>query len=207
MISVSCAHSQKGETVAEHRNDAAIHQQKALAARSRHDPVVAQRPAPHMPRLNFAGVPDFGSDSEGPSDGHLEKADREMREANEHLVAAGKLVKSEDQACVGLPEEVRAECPVFAPSVSAVHPMPSGFALTFRPTVDVAQTLRRLRCHLAFAVAAGFDHPTCPLFVRGTSLHEKGNDGIEFVGESEAAASELLAQARGVFLGLEEAAR
>ena len=60
-------------------------------------------------------------------------------------------------------------------------------------------TFARLRCHLAYAVASGFDQPSCPLFLKGTKLSEEGGDSIIFSSESAEVAEALRAQARRVF--------
>jgi hypothetical protein len=83
-----------------------------------------------------------------------------------------------------------------------VTPTTAGFTLTIKPTADVQQTYRRLSCHLAWAVASGFDKPSCPLFIKGTTLERDGDDGISFKGESKPVTLALQAQARRVFLGV-----
>ena len=79
----------------------------------------------------------------------------------------------------------------------------AGFKLTFSQPADVKQSYQRLSCHLAYAVASGFDKPSCPLFIKGTTLRREGTDSIEFAGDSEAVADALRARARRIFPGSE----
>ena len=140
-------------------------------------------------------------ESSNPTSDHLAAADREMREANDHLVAAKKLITFESEACVGLSAGERSSCPLLASSVSSVQGTKRGFLMTLKPNADPQQTYQRLACHLAYAVASGFDRPSCPLFLKGTTLARVGAGGISFVGENEAVALELRASARRVFTG------
>ena len=71
--------------------------------------------------------------------------------------------------------------------------------LTFKEASGAAQTFPRLRCHLAFAVASGFDRPSCPLFIKGTTLRQEGADGITFSGDSPEVARALRSEARRIF--------
>jgi hypothetical protein len=207
VVLASCTHMRaEDETVAEHRNDALLHEQKARDERARFDPSDVQRAATRIPGLDLqGGIPGGRIEPYNPSAEHLAEADREMREANEHLAAAKQLLAFEDKACAGLSEAQRSACPMFASTVSRVTPTNEGFTLTFKPTADVPQTYRRLSCHLAWAVANGFDKPSCPLFLEGTTLQRAGADGISFEGESKSVTLALQAQARRVFLGSESA--
>ena len=127
------------------------------------------------------------------------QADRELIEASAHLTAAKSLESFEESACVGLSKGERSSCPLFASSVRRVEWAQDGFRLTFKQARDASRTLPRLRCHLAYAVATGFDRPSCPLFIPGTSLRQESDDGITFAGDSAAVASALRVQARKIF--------
>lgn len=195
----------KDETVAEHRNDAAIHQQRARNERAQFDPSDVQRSAPRAPGQDpLSTMPP--ETSYNPSASHLAQADLEVLEANQHLVAARTLIAFEHQACQGMTESERSSCPLFASTVSLIDVSTKGFTLTFQTQVDVGQTYRRLSCHLAHAVATGFDRPSCPLFVKGTTMERVGDRGIAFIGDSEAVAIRLRGQARKLFLGLDSTA-
>jgi hypothetical protein len=111
------------------------------------------------------------------------------------------LLKFENEACTGLSDGERSSCPLFASSVSRVQSTPKGFLMTMKPTADAPQTFQRLRCHLAYANASGFDRPSCPLFLKGTTLRRVDDSGIAFDGDSEAVAIALRATARKVFVG------
>lgn len=168
----ACSHVPTGETVAEHHQAAQAHEQRAIET------------AFH------------------PTAEQLVVADTELKAANAHLAASRALIAFEHQACEGLSVGERSSCPLFASTLSAIETAPQGFTLTFQDQVDVELTFRRLNCHLAYAVASGFDRPSCPLFVKGATLHRVGAHGIVFLGETEAVAAELRTQARRLFNGL-----
>jgi hypothetical protein len=151
----------------------------------------------------MGGVPDDRIESYNPTDEHLTIADQQLSEANEHLKAAKKLLAFEDKACTGLTEGERSACPLLASSVARVEPTNTGFTLRFKPSVDVGQTTKLLTCHLAYAVATGFDRPSCPLFVKGTTLRAAGATGLEFIGDSATVGVALRTQARRIFTGIE----
>jgi hypothetical protein len=129
----------------------------------------------------------------------MQAADRELVEANAHLAAAKTLESFEDEACIGLSAGERASCPLFASSVRRVEWEKDGFKLFFKQEDEATRTFARLRCHLSYAVASGFDRPSCPLFLKGTKLHREGADGVVFTGDSSDVAAALRAQARRVF--------
>ncbi len=144
MLLVSCTHVRaKDETVAQHRNDAAIHQAAARAELAQYDPTQTRRVPPRSAMVGADAVTDTLGQGYNPTREHLLKADAEMKEA----------------------------------------------------------TFQRLRCHLAYAVATGFDRPSCPLFLKGTTLRRVDDSGIAFDGDSEAVAIALRATARRVFVG------
>jgi hypothetical protein len=199
-MTVSCSHVQKEEMTAdEHRAEAAVHLEKAREERELYDPSKTMRPAPRAAGSPMFGQVDVPFEPYNPSDAHMQAADREMIEANQHLAAARALEKFEDQACSGLSVAERSACPLFASAVKQVEWKEGGFKLTFKQASEAAQTFPRLRCHLAFAVANGFDRPSCPLFVKGTTLRRDGADGIVFEGDSPEVAIALRAQARRIF--------
>jgi hypothetical protein len=207
LLTLSCTHVRaKDETVAGHRNEAAVHQARAREERAQYDPADVKRVPPRSPMMGAEiGAGAFG-ESYNPTSDHLAAADREMREANDHLVAAKKLLTFESEACAGLSAGERSSCPLLASSVISVQGTKRGFLLTIKDSVDAEQTHRRLACHLAYATASGFDRPSCPLFLKGTVLERVGIDGIAFVGETESAALALRNSARRVFTGYQPVA-
>ncbi len=203
LMLLGCPHVRATErTAAEHRSDAARHQEAARNAREQVVTDGSQLATLNAPGRQPAGQPDAALTAYTPRQEHLEHADRELREANEHLAAAKSLLAFEDEACAGLSAGERSSCPLFASTVSRVEPTREGFTLAFRSDLDADQSYRRLRCHLAYANARGFDRPSCPLFVKGTRLEAVKPVGIAFVGESPEVAELLRAQARRVFLGM-----
>jgi hypothetical protein len=199
-MTASCSHVQTDEMTAdEHRTEAAVHLEKAREERDQYDPSKTMRPAPRAAGSSMFGQADVPFEPYNPSDTHMQAADQEMIEANRHLAAAKALEKFEDQACTGLSPAERSACPLFASAVRRVEWREGGFKLTFKQASEAAQTFPRLRCHLAYAVANGFDRPSCPLFVKGTKLLREGAEDIIFEGDSPEAASALRAQARRIF--------
>ncbi len=200
VMAASCSHIKaENQTVDEHRNEAAIHLEKAREEKAQSDPAQVMRPAPRGPGNAMFGQVDVPFEAYQPSDEHMMAADRELAEANSHLAAAKSLEKFEDKACEGVSAGERASCPLFASAVRRVEWMEDGFKLTFKQSGEAAKTFPRLRCHLAYAVASGFDRPSCPLFLEGTTLRQDGADGIVFGSDSVEVAIALRAQARRIF--------
>ncbi len=200
-----CAHVTKDPlTVAEHRNQAAVHREAGRDQRERYDPARTVRTLSPTLRTDLTGTPQTELRTYNPTEAHLVKADAEFAKANAHLVAAKRLLVFEDRACVGQSEGERSACPLFASSVHGVDLTRSGFVLTFKPGVDVPAVHRRLSCHLAYTAASGFDRPSCPLFVKGTSLELVEQRAIAFVGESSEVAAALHGQASRVFWGVDD---
>ncbi len=197
---LACTHVHPGEmTAAEHRNEAALLQAQARAQRHEFSPAQA-RPMP-VAMAHVAQVPEERIASYNPSDEHLAKADADMREANEHLAAAKKLEQFESHACQGLSVAERSSCPLLASAVAQIKHVPSGFQMVMKPGIDVEKTTQMLTCHLAYAEKTGFDRPSCPLFVKGSSIRRVGDTLIEFTGSTPQVAAQLQGQAQRVFRG------
>lgn len=196
LFASACAHNDL--TAAENRNEAEIHRARALEERKQFDPNQTQtsaRQGPLNPNDQMM-VPEF---TYNPTESHQVAADAELRAASEHLRAAKRLESFEDAACRDLPAGERASCPLLGSSVSQVRHTASGFQLVMKAGVEVGDVNRRLSCHLAYARATGFDRPSCPLFVKGTTIHRVGEDTIAFDGDTQAIAVELQAQADKIF--------
>jgi len=186
-------------TAAEHRNEAAILQAEARDKHQQAMPAEA-RPMP-VSMAHIAAVPEERITSYNPSDEQLVRADADMREAAAHLSAAKKLEAFEAKACKGLSVAERSSCPLLASSVAQITHVKLGFQMAMKPGVDVERTSQMLTCHLAYAEKTGFDRPSCPLFVRGSSIRRVGDSVIEFTGETPEVAAELQTQAHRVFRG------
>ena len=200
VLLASCTHVQaRDETVEEHRNDAAIHLEKAREQEAQYDPAKTMRPAPRGPGSEMFEQVDVPFEPYNPGDEHMQAADREMVEANAHLAAAKSLEKFEDKACAGLSAGERSSCPLFASSVRRVEWLKDGFKLTFKQASGASETYARLRCHLAYAYASGFAQPSCPLFIKGTALKQDGANAITFTAETAEVARDLRVQARRIF--------
>lgn len=196
ILAVSCAH-QTELTAAENRNEAAIHQAKAANEQAQYDPNESKSQArPVGPQGVDHLTPEFAYN---PTAEHQVAADKELRAAAASLAAANKLEAFEDADCKDIPPAQRSACPLLASSVTEVRHTPMGFRLVMKPSVDVADTQRRLKCHLSYARSIGFERPSCPLFVKGMDLHRVGEDMIEFEGSSTQVARELQKQAERIF--------
>lgn len=194
---VSCTHVRtEGKTAEEHRNEAAIHLETAQKEKQQYDPSKTMRPAPRGPGSTLFVQTDVPFEPYNPSDEHMQAADGELAEAAAHLAAAKKLEAFEDKACTGLSEGERSACPLFASSVRRVEWVKDGFKITFKKPGDAAPTFARLNCHLAYAVATGFDRPSCPLFIKGTTVRKDEGDSVVFAGASPEVASALRTEAR-----------
>lgn len=200
VLALACTHVRPGDmTAAEHRNEAAILQAEAREKKLAVTPADA-RPMP-VSMAHIAAVPEERITSYNPNDSQLVRADADMREAAAHLAAAKKLEAFEAQACSGLTVAERSACPLLASSVAQITHVKLGFQMAMKPGVDVERTNQMLTCHLAYAEKTGFDRPSCPLFVKGSSIRRVGDMIIEFTGETPEVAAELQTQAHRVFRG------
>ncbi|MBK7859902.1 MAG: hypothetical protein IPJ65_15015 [Archangiaceae bacterium] len=184
---LSCVHQARELSAADHRAEAAQH-----LARSR-----AERGAA-TPAAGAAGA----AGGYAPAPQRVEAADREMRAAVEHLLAAQRLESFEDARCHAIAPAQRSACPLLASAVTRVLETPAGVLLELRDGVDAVDTFRRLDCHLAYAIAQGFDRPSCPLFVKGMEISlvmGSGPHAIRMTSEDGAVAEQLQQQARRIF--------
>jgi hypothetical protein len=201
VFALSCSTTRSKEmTAVEHRNEAQLHEQQAARERAQYNPD-AERSLPI--RGPMAEVPGADVRTYNPTEGHLFEADRQMREAARDLAAAKRLEAFEDVRCKDLAPAVRSACPLLASSVSRVVETDRGVKLYLKPDVDVADTHRRLDCHLAYAEAQGFTRPSCPLFVKGMTiaLQRSPQEAIELYAGERQVADVIKAQARRIFLG------
>jgi hypothetical protein len=204
LCAAGCSHVRPGDaTVAEHRNEAQLNEQRAQQELAAYQPGEAALRRPSAPP-NDQNIPDDLT-TYNPTQDHLARADQELSERNEHLAAAHALEKFESEACAGLSVAQRSSCPLLASSVAQVEDTADGFRLVMKPAVGAEQTFKQLNCHLAYAMANGFEAPSCPLFVKGTRLSHDARS-VEFKGESGAVARQLRAEARRIFRGPQDPA-
>jgi hypothetical protein len=197
LLALSCSHARPAPlTASEHRAEAARHEQTARQEAARYDPEQTER---YPGRSPWRQSPSDWTTTYNPTEAHLAAADREMREAAEHLAAAHRLELFESAACESIPPVERAACPLLASSVLVVRNTKSGVELTLKNGVDGAETHRRLDCHLAYAEANGFQRPSCPLFVPGMSISLKDARVLVLRGDTPQVARQLQEQARRIF--------
>ncbi len=200
-VLASCAHPNQ-LTVAENRNEASIHAARAGQERAQFDPGEARTDTRGGALGRAEGLnPEF---SYNPTQEHQMAADTELRLAASHLAAAKKLETFEDAACKEIAPAERAACPLLGSLVVKVQHTATGFQLAMKPGADVADIYRRLNCHLSYARATGFERPSCPLFLKGTTIRREGEGVIEFAGETKEIATELQLQARRVLGGAKQ---
>jgi hypothetical protein len=86
MLLVSCTHVRaKDQTVAQHTNEAALHQAASKDALAKYDPTQTRRVPPRSAMVDADAVTDTLGQAYNPTREHLLKADAEMKEANDHL--------------------------------------------------------------------------------------------------------------------------
>lgn len=193
LLGLSCAHRPGDLTAAEHRNEAAIHHAKANQELSKYEPASRrERPGPFANEMT-TNLWEF--DAPEP---HLAAADRHRRQAHEHLKAAQTLEVFEDRACEGLSTEQRAACPLITPSLSSVQELEHGVRLLFKPTAPTELLIKEMRCHLAYAKAQGFEHPSCPLYLKGVELKANAH-GVDVVSANSQQAQEIRSEAKVMF--------
>jgi hypothetical protein len=127
-----------------------------------------------------------------PTEKHLTAAEAHARHAREHEAAAAALERFEDEECKGIAPEVRASCPLLL-DVTDLADVPGGARVRFTPETPVGVVAGRMRCHLAYARAHGFeDAADCPLYVRGVSV-ERSPDGagIDLVSDDPTVAARI----------------
>jgi hypothetical protein len=193
-FATGCAHTEMSAD--EHRAVAARLQQRADEERAAFDQnATAVAVGPRSP---FADEPP-AMRQYNPTAVHLAEADRQNAEAFEHLKAAQKLEKYEDQACSGITAAERTACPLLAPYISAVEELSSGISLHLKPGAPAATLANQMQCHLAFAKANGFDRAPCPLFVKGVKIKFHDNRQIDVVSADATVAGEVRLEARKLF--------
>ncbi len=199
-VGLACVHTRPDElTVEEHRAEAVAHQSAAARERAQYEPSASVA----IPAVRGPTSPPLTDwpQTYNPSAEHLVVADAELRKAAEHLAAAKALESFENAACEAIPPPARAACPLLASAVSEVRQVPTGVELVLRADADALEINRRLNCHLAYAVAAGFDRRSCPLFVKGMRIRLVRPSVLELSGSTLTIAREVQLQAHQLFVG------
>jgi hypothetical protein len=127
-----------------------------------------------------------------PTEHHLRAAEAHVRHAKEHEAAATALIQFEDEACTGIAPEVRAACPLLV-DVTDIADVRGGARVRFTPETPVPLVERRMRCHLAYARAHGWDEAAdCPLYVRGVHVERTPDGaGIDLVSDDRAIEAQI----------------
>lgn len=160
---------------------AAAHRQEAARERAIADELQAKvvpgtsLPNPYRDPITKEPDPFYGPTIYNPSDGYLDAANRHREHALQHLAAARSLEAFEEMQCRDFPPAARAACPLLGPALS-VEKRPTGVRITFAPAVRVDAVVAHMRCHLAYARAAGYPQPSaCPLYLAGVEIEREGS--------------------------------
>jgi len=97
-------------------------------------------------------------------------AERHLRHAREHEIAAVALEKYEEVECRNFAPQTRIACPLLGP-VRLIEELADGVRIRMAEGAPVDAVLAHMRCHLAFARARGFaDAGDCPLYMHGVDI-------------------------------------
>jgi hypothetical protein len=169
-------------------------QHRAAARREEAAAVHAERLAHPM------STPASASDDTGwydPGDDHRREASKRREQARQHTSAAVFLEQLEDGACVPVPREHRAACPLLGPLVR-LDDIPGGVRATFADPSRARRAIAEMRCQNAYARTRHFEPPdACPLSVQGIEIRP-GLDPrwVEIVSRDEEAVRLVRARAR-----------
>ncbi len=174
-----------------HRAEAEKERAAAAAHREQFDPyarVTRETRVPVEP-----GLPVM-EDAVGtnPTSWHLTEAAEHEAHAHAHVAAATALEHFEARECAAIPPRERNACPVLI-GASAVTDIDNGVRIDFRTEADTARLAARMRCHLAYARAIGFDRaPYCPLYMKGVDVVlSAGGHAIEVLGDRRGVVTEI----------------
>jgi hypothetical protein len=114
-----------------------------------------------------------------PTERALDEAERHLRHARAHELAAAELERFEAEACQSFGPHTRAACPVLGPALR-VEDRSDGVRLHFGDEARARERAALMRCHLAFARARGFAGVgDCPLYLRGVEIVLAGGDSVD----------------------------
>jgi hypothetical protein len=194
LVCAGCATGPEPRTVAEHDAAAVEHTRKAAVAEAQYNPSATMHPPAGVEGADRSSWMTYN-----PTEPKLAEADAELAEAAEHAKAARALEAFENEACQGIPVAERGACPLLASQVSKVQHLASGLELTMKSPEVAELVSKRLNCHLAFAVANGFDRPSCPFLVEGMTVRLVEKGVLELTAPRPEAVRTLHQQARKVF--------
>jgi hypothetical protein len=194
----ACAHTKPDEmSAADHRAQAAQHEKQARSAEDRFDPDARRSPYPweipwteHTPQR-----------LDNPTIDNLRAAEAQRAHAAEHRQAATELEQFEETACVCIPAEGRASCPLVTSYIIRVEEASFGARLLLKKDAPIDRVEGQMSCHLAFAKTRGFSGmPDCPLYRKGVTIRRvPGEQVIEVRGNNPKAAALVRADARRMF--------
>jgi hypothetical protein len=116
-------------------------------------------------------------------------AEAHLEHARLHEEAAAALERFEAAECAGVPAELRASCPLLA-GAGAIVDIAGGVEIRFHAGAPVDEVVARMRCHLAFARASGFEAGTsCPLYVKGLAIERIAPRIVRITGDAATAAA------------------
>jgi hypothetical protein len=177
--------------VAAHRAAAAEARKAAATHRQQFDPYA--RTTAGTPTASEPGLP-MMDDGFGDNPTAWRVAQAEVLEAHArgHEAAAAALERFEAAACAEVPARERGACPML-PAHASVQQIDGGVRIRLDVAADLAKIAARMRCHLAYARALGFDRaPACPLYAAGVDvLVDASARSIDVVVDRHAAVSEL----------------
>ncbi len=132
-----------------------------------------------------------------PSNDHRREASQRRDHARQHASAAVFLEQLEDSACVPVPREHRAACPLLGPLVR-LDDIPGGARAVFTESTRARRAIAEMRCQYAYARTRHFEaSDACPLSVEGIDIRP-GVDPrwVEIVARDEQAARVVRDRAR-----------
>jgi hypothetical protein len=114
-----------------------------------------------------------------------------LTHAAEHEAMADKIEAFAAAECAAVPAGARAACPLVP--VAAVEDVDNGVRLHLRADQPRDEIVARMRCHLAFARAAGqLRAHDCPLYIGGVEIAPAPDgSGIDLIARSSAVAKEI----------------
>jgi len=146
---------------------------------------------PGEPRLYPLDMLSFNSTERA-----LDDAERHLRHAREHEVAATELERYEEVECRAFGPHTRAACPVLGP-VTRIEDTADGVRIYFADDAEARAMAALMRCHLAFAQARGFrDAGDCPLYLPAIEIVATGGAAVEVRSADAAVAQKIRARSR-----------
>lgn len=194
LFSAGCAAQRlrvEASSLAEHRAAAERERAEANAHRELFDPYALVTRIPLVPAEPGLPVMD-DTDGSNPTSWHLAEAADHEAHARAHAAAAIALERFEATECRAIPAKERGACPIIVAALG-VHEIDGGVRVDLRTEADAARIAARMRCHLAYAHAVGFDRaPSCPLYMRGVDIRlSAGGRAIDVVGDRRAVVLEI----------------